>query len=195
MGTEKNKVTYGLWNVIVWPITSTSDDGVPTYGEKFKVPGAVNLSLKAEGSTDSFYADNATYVSTVTNNGYSGDLTIADVPEDFRVKILKEIKDKNGVIFESSEAKPAEFAMACEFEGDINQRRHVFYRCLATRPDISSATIEEKKKYNEAKLSFSAKPRLDTRIVKASAEQSDAGYNSLYGEKPYEKDSTVTPGH
>lgn len=186
-----NKVTYGLSNVHVWPITSTSDQGVPTYEKPFRIPGAVSLSSKAKGSQDTFYADNGVYANGTTNNGYEGDLSIADVPEEFRLKVLKEVKDKNGVIFEDADAKPAEFAMAFEFEGDKKKRRHVFYRCMATRPDIGSETVEDKKKYNTAKLSFSASPRIDTRRPKASAEQGDAGYDVWYADKPYEQDMTI----
>ena len=47
-----NKITYGLSNAHVWPITSTSDEGVPTYGTIINLPGATELSLDAEGSSD-----------------------------------------------------------------------------------------------------------------------------------------------
>ena len=40
-----NKITYGLSNAHVWPITSTSDAGVPNYGAIINLPGATELSL------------------------------------------------------------------------------------------------------------------------------------------------------
>ena len=56
-----NKVTFGLSNVHIWPITSTDDTGKPTYGTVFAQPGATEMSFDAEGSSDPFYADDGIY--------------------------------------------------------------------------------------------------------------------------------------
>ena len=68
-----NKVKFGLKNVHVFPITDDKETGV-VFGEVIKVPGAVNLSLDAEGDSNEFYADDVIYWSEFSNNGYSGDL-------------------------------------------------------------------------------------------------------------------------
>lgn len=185
MAEKKNRVTYGLSNVHVWPITSTDEAGKPTYGTVFAVPGAVSLSLDAEGSSDPFYADDTTYAQFVSNNGYSGKLSIADIPEEFSLQVLNEVKDKDGAIFEDSSVQPNEFAMAFEFKGDAAKRRHVLYRCTATRPSISSDTKEDKIAPNTPELEFSAIPRLDNNYVKSRVEEGDAAYASWY-ETPHE---------
>lgn len=41
----ENKVTYGLENVHVAPIQSISEAGVITYGQVFRFPGAMELTL------------------------------------------------------------------------------------------------------------------------------------------------------
>lgn len=188
-----NKITFGLSNAHVWPITSTSDAGVPTYGPVIAVPGSTELSLDAEGDVNKFYADNTVYWQASQNNGYSGKLTIADVPDDFKEKILKETKDKNGVFIENSDAAPAEFALAFEFEGDTNKVRHLFYRCTCTRPSVSSSTREDKTSPNTVDLSITAVPRIDTKDVKAKCTAADAtAYTEWYGTTPYVK-AVTTP--
>lgn len=184
-----NKITYGLSNVHVWPITATSSAGVPTYGEVIKMPGATELSLDAEGSSDPFYADDTIYYQGVANNGYSGDLTLADIPEAFLTTVMKETKDDNGVLIENSDVEPLEFAMAFEFKGDASKRRHLFYRCKATRPSVASSTKEDSVAPNTNALSIAAMPRLDTGDVKARCEEGSAAYADWYGDEPY--DGTV----
>ena len=188
-----NKITFGLSNTHVWPITDTTDAGVPTYGTVIALPGSTELSLDAEGDVNKFYADNEVYWQASQNNGYSGKLTIADIPDEFRTSILKEIKDKNGVFFENSEATPSEFALAFEFEGDVNKVRHVFYRCTCTRPSVSSATREDKTSPNTVEISITAVPRIDTKDVKSKCTAADAtAYAEWYGTAPYVK-VEVTP--
>lgn len=190
---DKNKVTYGLSNVHVWPITATSAGGVPTYGSVIAIIGSTAITNDAEGDINKFFADNGVFWQKSQNNGYSGKLTIADVPDDFREQILKEIKDKNGAFFENADNSPAEFAMAFEFDGDVNKVRHVFYRCTCTRPSVSSATTEDKTTPNTVDLSITAVPRADTRDVKAKCTAADtAAYAAWYGTAPYVK-VPVTP--
>ena len=188
-----NKITYGLSNTHVWPITATSDDGVPTYGTVIAIPGSTSLSMDAEGDVNKFYADNEVYWQASQNNGYSGKLTIADVPDEFKEKILQEVKDKNGVFIENSDATPLEFALAFEFEGDVNKVRHLFYRCTCTRPSVSSSTREDKTSPNTVDLSITAVPRIDTKDVKAKCTAADTvAYAAWYGTAPYVK-VPVTP--
>ena len=67
-----NKITYGLSNVHVWPITATAANGTPTYGSIINVPGAKEVTLSAEGETVKFYADNIVYYQFCLNNDNIG---------------------------------------------------------------------------------------------------------------------------
>lgn len=184
----KNRVTYGLKNVHVWPITSTDITGKPTYGEVIEWPGAVSLSMDAQGSTNPFYADDTTYFNSVSNNGYSGYLSSADVPEDFQTKVLGFVKDTNGVLKENADVVPNEFAIAFEFKGDSKARRHIFFRCTAERPSVASETKQDTIAPNTPSVNITAVARLDTSDVKASCEEGDAAYATWY-KTPY--DGTV----
>lgn len=187
-----NKITYGLSNAHVWPILSTNANGVPTYGTIINMPGSVELSLDAEGSSDPFYADDVIYYQGVANNGYSGSLTLADVPASFLTVVMKEAVDSQGAYIENADANPLEFAIAFEFKGDAAKRRHVFYRCKATRPSIASQTKEDSVSPNTLELQFVAMPRLDNSNVKARCEETDVAYASWYGEAPYAAGSDST---
>ena len=71
-----NKVKYNLKNVHAAKLTK-GDDGNFTYDTPQAIPGAVSISLEAEGDSSPFYADGIVYFRSTANNGYSGDLEIA----------------------------------------------------------------------------------------------------------------------
>lgn len=175
-----NKIVYGISNVHVWPITATSAAGVPTYGDVFAMPGATEISIDAEGSSDPFYADDTVYYQGVSNTGYSGSLTLADIPVDFLEDVMNEVKNTNGTYFEDASVEPNEFAMAFEFKGDQKKRRYLFYRCKATRPSIASTTKEDTIEPNTSELELTVMPRLDNQIVKARCEEGDTDYADWY---------------
>ena len=66
-----NKVKYNLKNVHAAKLTETVVDTETTftYGTPRAIPGAVSISLDAEGEMNPFYADNIVYFRTVSNNG------------------------------------------------------------------------------------------------------------------------------
>ena len=56
MAMEKNKVKFGLNKVHYAKITSYDEEGVPTFAKPVRIPGAVSLSIDAEGEASNFYA-------------------------------------------------------------------------------------------------------------------------------------------
>lgn len=164
-----NKVKYGLCNVYFAKAT-IADDGTATYATPVPIPGAVNISLSAQGSNDPFYADNIKYYVTSSNTGYEGDLEVAILPDVFRKEVLGEFTDENGVIFEETGADATPFALMFQFEGDDKGTRHVMYRCIATRPNVEGKTKEESTEVNTETVTITCSSIynkvLDKNIVK-----------------------------
>ena len=179
-----NKVKYGLKNVYYAVATIDETNNTATYGTPVKWPGAVNLSLDAEGETTKFRADNIDYWVGVSNNGYSGDFESALIPDSFRKDVLADLVDTSGVIVEDAGAKTVHFALLFQFEGDVNATRHVLYNCTATRPSVSGATTEETIEPQTETLSLTAvsihNSSIDKDVVKARCNEGDTPYSTWF---------------
>ena len=194
MPTKKNKVKYNLKNVHA-AILTKGDDGTFTYATPVAIPGAVSLSLDAEGDSSPFYADGVVYFRSTANNGYSGDLEIALIPEWFRTDVLQEEKDSNGVLIERSDVtESVYFALLFEFDGDVNAIRHVLYNCTASRPSIESQTKESSIEPGTETLALTADPREDGLVKSRTGDEtSTATYNNWY-KTVYVPSPVVTSG-
>ena len=171
-----NKVKYNLKNVHAAVLTEEVVEGVTeySYATPKAIPGAVSINLDAEGDSSPFYADGIVYFRTFANNGYSGDLEIALIPEWFRTEILKEALDKNGVLVERADnSENVKFALLFEFDGDVNAIRHVLYNCTASRPSIESKTKEESIEPGTETLSLTADPREDGLVKSRTGDTTD----------------------
>lgn len=183
-----NKVKYNLKNVHAAKLTETVTEGVTSYSYATPqaIPGAVSITLDAEGDSSPFYADGIVYFRSYANNGYSGDLEIALIPEWFRTEILKEVLDTNGILVEKADnAESVKFALLFEFDGDERAIRHVMYNCSASRPSIEPSTKEETIEPGTETLSLTADPREDglvkSRIGDTTAKATyDGWYQSVY---------------
>ena len=176
-----NKVKYNLKNVHAAKLTR-NQDGTFTYAAPKAIPGAVSISLDAEGESSPFYADGIVYFRSTSNNGYSGDLEIALIPEWFRTEILKEKLDRNNVLVEKSDTSGAEkFALLFEFDGDVKAIRHVLYNCSTSRPSLESETKEDTIEPGTEKLSLTADPREDGLVKSRTGDNTtDNTYQNWY---------------
>lgn len=178
-----NKVKYGLSNAYY----AVLDEEAGTYGTPVALPGAVNLSLDQDGETNKFRADNIDYYTSVSNNGYSGDLELALIPDSFLQDVMGEVVDAtSGLQYENAAAKPKAFALLFQFEGDANATRHVMYNCKATRPTVASQTTEETIEPVTETLSITATARNMTignqvvPVTKAKCGPTDSAYNTFF---------------
>jgi len=140
---SQNKVEFGLEQVHVAFIDEeTSAEGSPVWVVPQAIPGAVSLTASPEGDTNDFYADNTKYYTSTTNNGYTGSVEFANIPDDVLAEMLGMTVDDNGMLVESTEDKQKEFALMGEVKGDAKNRRFLYYRCKAARPSQDSATSD-----------------------------------------------------
>ena len=173
-----NKIKFGLKNVHYAVITET--DGVITYDTPKSIPGAVNLTLDAAGESVQFYADDMVYYEENTNDGYTGSLEMALIPDDFRKDVLGEIEDANGALIENKDTKAKHFALLFEFDGDAKKTRHVLYYVLASRPSVAGATTTNTKEPQTETLNITARPAPDTGDVKAKVPQDSDAYDTFF---------------
>ena len=181
MAGSENKVKFGLKNVHYAPIT-TAEEGTVTFATPVRIPGAVSLSMQAQGDESKFYADDVAYYVSTANDGYSGDLEIAIIPDTFRKDVLKESEDETDkVLVENATAEPAAFALLFEFAGDKKATRHVLYYCSCSRPTVGSSTINNAKTPSTETLTITASPMGDGRVkAKTTASTPDETYNAWY---------------
>ena len=189
--TTNNKIKFNLKNVHI-AILTKSDQGDYTYATPVALPGAVSMSLEAQGESTPFYADGIVYYRSVSNLGYSGDLEIALVTDWFRENILKETKDTNGVFIETNlDPSPVYFAMLFEFDGDNHSIRHVLYNCsVSTRPNLESSTKEDTIEPGTETLSISADARDDGLIKAKSGDNTKAAVYQNWYQAVYIPDSS-----
>jgi len=193
MTNRKNKVKFGLKNCH-YALTTIAEDGTITYGTPANLPGSISLLLDAEGENDPFYADDSVYYMISNNNGYSGDLELALVPEEFLKDILKETEDTNGVLVENKDVEPEHFALLFEFTGDQRKIRHCLYYCSATRPSMEGDTTEDKTAVKTEKLSITVSPLPSGVVkVKTGTNTTEAIYNDWY-KAVYEPKTPTTTG-
>lgn len=178
-----NKVKYGLKNVY-YAVATIDADNKATYETPVKWPGAVSLSLDAQGDTTKFRADNMNYWIGQSNNGYEGDFESALIPDSFRQDVLGNIVDGDGATYEDADAKTVYFALLFQFEGDVNARRHVMYKCSATRPSVAGSTTDENIEPQTETLTVTADAiyvtAVDKNVTKAYVDETDTAYANWF---------------
>lgn len=176
-----NKIKYGIKNVY-YAVATLAANNSATYDTPVALPGAVSLTLDPEGDNNIFYADNIAYYTTYANNGYSGSLELALIPDAFRKDVLGEIEDNKDVLVEEQGAPSVHFALIFQFEGDVKATRHVMYNCVASRPTTNGSTKEASIEPQTETINLTAtsiyNAALDKDIVKART--GDSTDNTAY---------------
>ena len=137
-----NKVRFGLEQVHI-AFRKEDVGGEPSWDTPIAIPGAVNFSANPDGGESTFYADNTKYYTRQTNNGYTAELEMALVPDEVLAEMLGWEIDSNGMLIEDAEAVPKEFALMAQVQGDVRNRRFVYYRCTASRPTQTHGTTTD----------------------------------------------------
>lgn len=194
MPKDKNKVKFDLKRAYYAVATVDETTGAVTYGTPTRIPGAVLIAMSPEGNLSTLRADGCDYYVGASNNGYSGDMEFALIPDSFKVDCLGESLDETAqVIIEKSTAQPTPFALLFEFSQDRKNTRHVMYMCYASRPSVEAENPDAKEPKTE-KLTIRAVPREIDDLVKAKTGENttDTVYNDWYKSVWVPASSTAT---
>lgn len=178
-----NKVRFGLKNVHYALIDFETGE----YKTPVRLPGAVSLSIDAEGDTSTFYADNMAYYVTSSNAGYTGSIELAALTDQALIDLLGYTKDNNGFVYERADANPPSFALLYEIDGDPEQQRGVLYSCKLTRPSVEANTKEDSTDPQTITSDFTAIAKemtvgeeANVPVIKGSVESKQTAYTDFF---------------
>lgn len=182
---ETNKIRFGLSNVHVGTIT-ISEDGEPTFSVPKAYPGAVNMTLSAQGDQSVFYADNIAYYVTNTNNGYEGELEMAYLFDWFEQEYLGNVVSNEGMLVELASAPEQQAYIMFQFEGDKNATKYIIYNATFGRPDIEGSTKEDTTDPNTTTIPFTTVPLVTKfgNIVRAKVPSTATNYATFFTTAP-----------
>jgi phi13 family phage major tail protein len=179
-----NKVTFGLEQVHI-AFVDDSSPTQPAWETPIPIPGAVRFTPTTVGETSTFYADNTAYYVSNSNNGYTSELEMADVPDAVKARMFGWQIDSNGMLVEVSDGISEKFALMGQVQGDQRNRRFVHYDCQASRPAKERTTTNETITPATDVINLAISPILigGRMIVKGDMELSDtntAAYNAFF---------------
>lgn len=182
---ETNKVRYGLSNVHVGTIT-VGDENEVTMSAPKAYPGAVNMTLSAQGDQSVFYADNVAYYVTNTNNGYEGELEMAYLYDWFEQEYLGNVESNEGMLVELASAPEQQAYIMFQFEGDKNATKYIIYNATFGRPDIEGSTKEDTTEPNTTTIPFTTVPLVTDfgNIVRAKVPSTATNYATFFTTAP-----------
>lgn len=188
MASTKNKVKFNIKNVHIAPMLTQGEN--PTWGNPIKIPGAVTFSLEPQGEVSPFYADGIVYYQSSANNGYAGDLEVANFP----VEILKSIykmheAETSKVLVENANAEPVPFALLFEEDGDVKGTKYVLYNCTATRPNHTFSTVTETKTPQTQTINVTAAPLENGDVLAMTGEETPDAVKASWYIEVYREDA------
>lgn len=181
--TAKNKVKFNLKNVHIAPIKKDTGE----YDEIFALPGAVSLTLDAQGDIEKFYADGVIYYQSAPNNGYEGSLEIAMITDEFREKIFGEKPNDEKVQIENVDTQFNDFALGFQVDGDQHNNLFWYFNCTATRPSTSATTLEDSKTPQTDTLNISCAPDKEGNIRAKTTDETDESIRTKWFTEVYKK--------
>lgn len=187
---QEKKVQFGVSDVAY----SVYDDSTGKYGAWVPLSGCTQLTLSPEGSTDSTYADNITFYTSVKNSGYTGSVTLLSIPDSLRTDVFGEV-NKSGLLYEITTAIPKTIALRFRVDGNVRNEITILYNVTLARPSGDNSTNEDSLSIKNYSMDITASGRDFTvdgvviNVVKATVE------NSTEGAKTYAKvlSEVVTP--
>lgn len=163
---DNGKVRFGLSKLYYAVLTEGSTNAWAT---PVAIPGAVSMDISDNGSSNTFYADNIAYYKSISNNGYTGSVEVAQIPDAMLTDVWGMTLNSDGVLVEKSGIQPKPFALLFKVDTDGVDELNVLYKVTPTsKPTSSPATVEDSVTPFTTSFDFEATP-----LVTGSAAQLD----------------------
>ena len=184
------RIRYGFSN-LYYAVATDNGSGTLTYATPVPIPGAKGMTMSPAGTDIAEPADNTTWFSGKTNDGYTGSIEFEDTAEAdaFIIAVLGMTKDTStGLVVEKADDAQVEFAILGQMElagGTETGKRACFYRCVASRPEIAAQTKEVGGLTVATNtVNITALPRINDAAVKATAVSTDSAYANFFTAVP-----------
>jgi len=158
--------------------------GATSYGEVKKIDGVINFASTPEGNTAELYGDDTKQLEERTNNGYTGSIETGFIPREIQAEMLGKTIFSNGMIVESADDEPKEFALMAQINGDEEDMRFVFWRTKASRPAKDNSTNQDTVTFDTENLDLTMLPSGDSKRVMGEAFESDDAYSTFFDAVP-----------
>ena len=163
---DNGKVRFGLSKLYYAILTEGSTNAWAT---PVAIPGAVNMDISDNGSSNTFYADNIAYYKSISNNGYTGSLEVAQIPDKMLTDVWGMTISAEGVLLEKTGVQPKPFALLFQVDTDGVDELNLFYRVVPTsKPTSKPASVEDSVTPFTTSFDFEALP-----LVTGAAAQLD----------------------
>lgn len=163
---DNGKVRFGLSKLYYAVLTEGPTNAWAT---PVAIPGAVSMDISDNGSANTFYADNIAYYKSISNNGYTGSLEVAQIPDQMLADVWGFAVNTDGVLVEKTGVQPKPFALLFKVGTDNVDELNLFYKVTPTsKPASSPATVEDSVTPFTTSFDFEATP-----LVTGAAAQLD----------------------
>jgi phi13 family phage major tail protein len=185
------RIRYGLSN-LHYAVATEAAGGALTYDEPAAIPGAKSMAFSPAGTSFTESADNTSWYTLNTNDGYTGTITFEDTAaaDAFLLEVLGQKADNKGFTVEKANDEPKEFALAGQFElagGTEVGKRVWFLRCVASRPDINGNTKEVGSMAVDTNtVNITIMPRISDNSVKYQSTSDQSAYGAWFTAVPTE---------
>lgn len=153
---DNGKVRFGLSKLYYAILTEGSTNAWAT---PVAIPGAVSMDISDNGSSNTFYADNIAYYKSISNNGYTGTLEVAQIPDQMLADVWGFTLNTDGVLVEKTGVQPKPFALIFKVDTDNVDELNLFYKVTpSSKPQSSPATVEDSVTPYTTSFDFEATP-------------------------------------
>ncbi|MDE7264048.1 MAG: hypothetical protein K2N64_05255 [Anaeroplasmataceae bacterium] len=179
-----NIVTFGLKNACYSLIKN--ENGNISYSKSKKILYAQEMSIDLKGGTTNTYADDITCATFNLIAGYTLNLKLTELSDEFKIDVLRYKYNKNNNLVETNNTIPVPFAVGYEMAGDVKNRRiwHLF--CIASPTSFATKSKTDSVEANSITLVINTYNLILKKyeVSKVICSEGDSNYNSFLDVPP-----------